>query len=493
MPELNSSARHNQISRRSALKIAGATLATTAVSTLGGSRSAHAANTGNSKRVIIAGAGIGGLSCAYELMKRGHDVTVLEASGRTCGHILTVHSPLADGLYADGGAEHFTKPGYEIYRAYVEEFGLNAIPYPRRKNRGRYINGKLYSEEMLRDREVLKKFGFNRKEVDFLAQHPWSELPSLYYAPYLDDFTDEYQPFGVHDALDHVSLNDLLKKDGASGTALSFHGGGETLVGDGATSALYSLWYAAILKLRGITLEPPELYRIEGGNQQLPLTFTAKLGDRVRLGCPVTHIHRADTGVTVTYKEYGEKKKMEADYLVNCIPLPAFSRIPVTPEWPEEKQFVIDNLTYSSYSRILLQSRTKFWEKDGLSLNMIFEDGVMNSSSQIAHEVPTDRGLVFGAGPAGVTGRKALASFRKHYPKEDTIEQAFVLDWSKDRWAASCERLSFPGGQLAKFWPNLTEPVGRVHFAGSGADNLNWGQEAATRSANRAAIAIDQA
>ena len=34
---------------------------------------------------------------------------------------------------------------------------------------------------------------------------------------------------------------------------------------------------------------------------------------------------------------------MDGDYLVNCIPLPTFSRIPVEPDWPEEKQFVIDN------------------------------------------------------------------------------------------------------------------------------------------------------
>jgi len=35
--------------------------------------------------------------------------------------------------------------------------------------------------------------------------------------------------------------------------------------------------------------------------------------------------------------------------------------------------------------------------------------------------------------------------------------------------------------------------VGRVHFAGAYADNLNWGMEAATRSANRVAEAIDAA
>ena len=61
------------------------------------------------KRVVVAGAGIGGLCCAFELMERGHDVTVLEASGRPGGHVRTIHDPLPDGLYADVGAEHFTR------------------------------------------------------------------------------------------------------------------------------------------------------------------------------------------------------------------------------------------------------------------------------------------------------------------------------------------------------------------------------------------------
>ncbi len=37
------------------------------------------------KKIIVGGAGIGGLCCAYELMKKGHEVIVLEASGRHGG------------------------------------------------------------------------------------------------------------------------------------------------------------------------------------------------------------------------------------------------------------------------------------------------------------------------------------------------------------------------------------------------------------------------
>ena len=63
------------------------------------------------KGVIVAGGGIAGLVCAYELGKRGHEVTVLEASARTGGHVRTQREGLDDGLYADAGAQHFTKPG----------------------------------------------------------------------------------------------------------------------------------------------------------------------------------------------------------------------------------------------------------------------------------------------------------------------------------------------------------------------------------------------
>ncbi|HSI65302.1 MAG TPA: FAD-dependent oxidoreductase, partial [Candidatus Saccharimonadia bacterium] len=78
---------------------------------IAGSRPSSAAAEAR-KKVIVMGGGIAGLCCAYELMERGHEVTVLEASRRTGGHVKTIRDPLPDGLYADVGAEHFTKPGY---------------------------------------------------------------------------------------------------------------------------------------------------------------------------------------------------------------------------------------------------------------------------------------------------------------------------------------------------------------------------------------------
>nr|WKN35694.1 FAD-dependent oxidoreductase [Tunicatimonas sp. TK19036] len=440
------------------------------------------------KKVIVAGAGIAGLCCGYELMKRGHEVVVLDASGRHGGHVFTAKEGLSDGLYADYGAEHITNPGYERYWEYTREFNLTVLPYPRRKNIVRRIDGEFYTEEMLSDPAVLKKFGFNEREVKYLSEQPWWNLQSLYIGPYLDKFTDEYQPFGVgYDHLDNTSITEIYKKDGASDTALKFLGGEKT-------SALFELWRTGILHLRGVPLFPTDVHRLKGGNQELPNAFAKRLGDRVKLSCPITAIRHGETGVTVTYNEFGEEKEMSADFLANCIPLPAFRKIPVSPAFSPEKQYVIDNIAYDSYARLVFQARTKFWEEDGLSINMELNHPDIESIWQVANEVDSSRVALMGTCPGGVSAQRALAAFREIYPgKQVTIEQAMIKDWTKDQFAPTCERLNFPMNTLTKFWPYVMTPQGRIHFAGAYADNLNWGMEASTRSANRVAEEIDQA
>ena len=439
------------------------------------------------KKVIVAGAGISGLCCAYELMKKGHEVVVLEASGRHGGHVFTVRDGLSDGLYGDGGAEHFTNPGYERYREYVKELELTALPYPRRKNVLRRINGKFYTEQMLKDPAELKKMGFNDREIAFITKHSFPELSRLFIDKYLDKFTDEYQPFGIgFDGLDKVPMSDIYKKEGASKTALEFLGG------NGA-SALMELWKSAILKIRGVAEYPIEVFRLKGGNQMMPSAFAKKLGDRVWLNCAIISINNASNGVTVKYKQNDKEKEMQADYLVSCIPPPAFINIPVTPALSEEKQYVLKNIQYDSYQRFVFQASSKFWEKDNLSINMELGHPDLWSVWQSAEEVDTHRVIVLGTGPGGISPQRALAAFRELYPgKGDTIEQALGRDWTKEKFSPTCERLNFPMGELHKFWPELMKPAGRIHFAGAWADNLNWGMEASTRSANRVANELDK-
>jgi monoamine oxidase len=475
------------LSRRDLLKLGAAGLAFAAAPADAQTPPAGAAR--RAKRVLIAGGGIGGLSCAYELVRRGHDVTVLEAAGRPGGHVRTIRDPLADGLYVDGGAEHFTRPGYEIFWSYVEELGLTALPYGRRRqNLVRLIDGRLRTEEMLADPKVLAGLGFNAREIDFLAREPWWNLPALYYAPYVDAFPDEYRPFGAGlDQLDGVTYTQLLQKDGASPGFVRHFGGGQS-------SALHAVWHAAILKRRGVPLVPPEVFRLKGGNSTLTDALAARLGERVRLGCPVTAIERGDGGVRVRYRERGEEKVAEGDWLVSAMSLWQLRQVPVTPPWPEARRFVVNFFPYYTASRPVFQSRTRYWERDAASPNMVLGEPTLEHTWATGDDVATSRGLMVATASGGTRAEDALATLRRHYPgRAEDIEQAFVIDWSQDPWAKACEPLLYPTGMLPRFWPRVIEPEGRVHFVGAYADNLNWGMEAATRSANRVARAIDEA
>ncbi len=466
--------------RREALKVAGGLLLT-ALSPLPARN-----QTKRAKKVIVGGAGIAGLSCAYELMKRGHDVVVLEASARTGGHVRTVREGLADGLYVDAGAEHFTQPGYDRYWQYVQEFNLTALPYLRRNRMLRVLQGKMYSEGDLQNTDALKTLGFNQREVQFLTRHAWWELPSLYFDPVLDKFTDEYRPFDAGlNHLDNVTMDQWLKEQGASASAIRY-------VGGAGVSALHVLWHAAILKMRKVPLFPPKVFRLKEGNQGMTDAFASRLGDRVRLERPITAIEHGAGGVRVRYREFGEEKTMEAEYLVCCMSAVMLRQIPVHPDWPEKKRYAVSTVPYYTASRPFFQSRSRFWEKDGVSPNIEFGERSLSHIWRMGDDVDTQHGLLVSTADALTTGEAALKTFRRYYPgKSEDIELALVHDWSKDPWAMACETLNYRPGDLTRLWPALVEPHGRIHFAGAYADNLNWGMEAATRSANRAAERID--
>ena len=258
-------------------------------------------------------------------------------------------------------------------------------------------------------------------------------------------------------------------------------------------SALFELWRSAILKIRGVAQFPVDVYRLKGGNQMLPNAFAKKLGARVWLNCPIQTIEQNSDGVKVKFTQFNEEKELSADYLVNCIPLTALKNIQFIPAFTPEKQYVIDNVEYDSYQRFVFQASSKFWEKDKLSINMDFDHPDLWSVWQSADEVDSHRVIVLGTGPGGISVQKALATFRELYPgSKDTIEQAVSRDWTKEKYSSTCERISFPVGTLHKFWPEIIKPEGRIHFAGAYADNLNWGLEASTRSAYRAASEIDE-
>ena len=74
-----------------------------------------------SNRVIIVGAGIGGLAAGYGLQKRGYEVEILEASDRPGGRMVTLEYR---GDRVDVGAQ-FYHSNFRCASAFLDALGLN--------------------------------------------------------------------------------------------------------------------------------------------------------------------------------------------------------------------------------------------------------------------------------------------------------------------------------------------------------------------------------
>lgn len=73
--------------------------------------------------VIVAGAGLAGLTAAYELQRRGAQVTVVEARDRVGGRVWTRRDGFAEGQHAEGGG-YMIDPDQESIRRLAKDLGL---------------------------------------------------------------------------------------------------------------------------------------------------------------------------------------------------------------------------------------------------------------------------------------------------------------------------------------------------------------------------------
>ena len=92
---------------------------------------------GEGRKAIVVGAGLAGLTAAFELERKGWDVTVLEARDRVGGRTWT--SSLSNGMPIEMGAE-FVLPGNNELVALAAELGIGTVDkgvrYGKREPRG---------------------------------------------------------------------------------------------------------------------------------------------------------------------------------------------------------------------------------------------------------------------------------------------------------------------------------------------------------------------
>lgn len=125
-------------------------------------------------RVVVVGAGMAGLAAAYELVRGGHYVTVLEARHRVGGRVLTLRAPFAPGHSAEAGAARIP-PEHDLTLGYARHFGLELDRF--------YPDNGLYLQVRRDDRSVLPASSFLSQRPDYVRIRGGSDrLPAAFRA-----------------------------------------------------------------------------------------------------------------------------------------------------------------------------------------------------------------------------------------------------------------------------------------------------------------------
>src|SRR5262249_19650776 len=454
--------------------------------------------TGAARKVIVIGAGLAGMSSAYELTQAGHEVMVLEARTRSGGRGVTLRGLFPRGLYAEGGATNVCD-NHQWTMKYVKELGVALDPMG--------SSGGGASIFHIRGKRIVIKSGspvewpleLKPEEKGLSRAALWAK----YVAPVVKELGDpaaaDWPPAPLK-RYDSMSFAEFLRQQGASPGAVEIlrlglaHQLGE---GADAVSALNLLREAAP---RAVVKQS---FSIRGGSDSLPRAFAARLGERIHYGMPVYAIEHDGRGVRVICWQGLNQRTFAADYLICAIPFATLKRVEVSPGFSPQKQQAIAQLGNTSVARVFLQTRKRFWLEGGLSDAATTDLPIMTAYDK-AHYLPGKRGLL----EAYLAGERArlmaeltpserlnftvsqmeriLPAIKEHY------EGGASVCWDEDVWARGAYAW-FKPGQMELFLPHLARPEGRVHFAGDHTSPWPGWMNGALQSGARAAREVSQA
>lgn len=234
-------------------------------------------------RIGIIGAGIAGLTCAYELHKAGHEVEVFEKEAVVGGRMSTRQV----GDYPmDIGANHLANV-YTHMREYVEELGLDWQPmdflnYRMYKHGG--ITGLLDSLSKKTQRRLVWRSLLDiHKRVDFFDFNTCAHLDT--------DTAEEYTRTKLTDEAYDYLIDPFV-------SVYQFHRANEI-----STGVVYGMMRSHYTKKRDW-----DLHHIAGGMIALPQALAKNV--TVHLSTPVEKITPVDGGVELSVQ--GETKTYDA-------------------------------------------------------------------------------------------------------------------------------------------------------------------------------------
>lgn len=326
---------------------------------------------GRGRKVVILGAGIGGLVAAYELGKAGWNCVVLEARDRVGGRNWSVRRgtqvemndgssqtcSFDEGMYFNAGparlpSHHQTILGYCKTLGVPLEVEVNMSRGALMQDDGANAGRPIEMRQAINDTrgwtaEMLAKCS-NRGALD-------QELT----ADDKEGFLKFLRDYGDLDGKLRYNGSERAGYDRLPGAGLELGHIREPLP---LKTLLDPVFWNGMMFDEAVDMQPT-MFQPVGGMDRIPYAFHAKLKGVVRLGAEVKEIRNGEREVMVAYRDRksGKLQSITADYCICTIPPPVLKRIPANFSKPFAE--AIGEVEYGASNKIAWQA-PRFWETD---------------------------------------------------------------------------------------------------------------------------------
>ena len=453
-----------KLTRRSFLKKTAATTSLVAFSPL--TISSIINGSSDDKRIIVVGAGLAGLSCAYELNQAGFNVILIEARSRPGGRVRTYRDPFADNLYAEMGAEYVDSTD-NLVKQYCNKFGLKVLPA--KQYDGVYIRGRRLSMKGIQSGidslpfEGIQKGKLFGQEVQYIQK--WIDLVKQKGANSPEVL-----------ALDNMSVEEVLKKGGAPKDIIDLYTYTNATEATSVPSKMSALYMVLANSRTSAFSENTVEGRIFGGNDQLPKEFAKKLGTRIKYNRSLRSLVFSSNKITANVIEDGKRTSIKGIKCVLAIPASILRTIKIDPGFTAEKTNCIQKQQYGHVMKVAMQYRRRFWDDNNSIGQRVFTDTRLRRIYHFSINQPGPRGilLTFTSGEdAKKLGR--LNEDRRMKVAQNTCkdiwpeapqywENGITKYWNEDPFVKASYSLSGVGQK--GYREILAKPEGPVFFAG---------------------------